>query len=124
MTFVPVGDRPGGAEVWVVRADDGRRFAVFALDDGLRVTDVACPHNRGPLAQGWVRDGHVLTCPWHWYRYDLDTGDCLTQPAYHLGTYPVVEHDGRLCADVGEKPDPVSMAQRLRAHARGEDTQP
>lgn len=128
MTLVPLGDGPGDA--WTIRADDGRRFAVFAVDGGHRVTDLLCPHNRGPLVQGTVRPpspaddrpcGPVLTCPWHWYRFDLDSGRCLTQPAFPLAVYPVVERDGMRYADVGEKPEPRSMSQLLRAHARGED---
>jgi nitrite reductase/ring-hydroxylating ferredoxin subunit len=116
MTLVPLGDGPGDA--WEVRAEDGRRFAVFAVEGGYRVTDARCPHNNGPLAQGWVRDGETVVCPWHWYRFDLDTGACQTQPSYRLATYPVVERDGRWFADVGEPPAPMSWAERLRAHAR------
>ena len=41
----------------VVMADDGRRFAVFGVDGGFRVTDAACPHNGGPLAEGRVDFG-------------------------------------------------------------------
>lgn len=117
MTLVPLG---AGEGAWLVRADDGRRFAVFSVDGGYRVTDASCPHNRGPLEQGWVREGTTLVCPWHWYRFDLVTGACATQPQYRLGTYPVVERDGLWYADVGERKAARSWAERLRAHARGE----
>lgn len=112
MTLVPLGEDHADADVWIVRADDGRRFAVFALPDGYRVTDVLCPHNRGPLFQGTIDEGHVVTCPWHRYRYDLDTGECLTEPSLRLGTYPVLDRDGKLWADVGEKQDPFAAARR------------
>lgn len=117
MTLVPLGD---GAGPRVVTASDGRRFAVFPTDDGPRVTDAVCPHNKGPLEQGWVREGRTLVCPWHWYRFDLDTGECTTTPQHRLGVYPVVERDGVACADVGEPAAEPSWAERLRAHARGE----
>ncbi|GAA2547848.1 Rieske (2Fe-2S) protein [Pseudonocardia hydrocarbonoxydans] len=119
MTLVPLGDAEG-RDSWVVGAPDGRRFAVFRVDGGLRVTDAVCPHNQGPLDQGWLRDGRVVVCPWHWYRFDLDTGECETTPQHRLGTYPVVEHDGARFADVGAPPAERSWADRLRAHARGE----
>lgn len=32
-----------------------------------------CPHRLGPLGEGTVNAG-VVTCPWHGYRYDLETG--------------------------------------------------
>ncbi|SHK28222.1 Ferredoxin subunit of nitrite reductase or a ring-hydroxylating dioxygenase [Pseudonocardia thermophila] len=109
---------PREAPSWTVRAPDGREFAVFRVGDGYRVTDAECPHNKGPLAQGWVRDGETLVCPWHWYRFDLGTGACATTRQYRLGVYPVLERDGTWWADVGEPPEPLSWAERLRAHAR------
>ncbi len=110
-----------GRDAWTVRAEDGRAFAVFATRDGYRVTDAACPHNGGPLVEGWLRDDEqVLVCPWHWFRYELATGRCLTYDKVSLAVYPVVERDGTWYADVGEKPAPRSWSERLRAHARGE----
>jgi nitrite reductase/ring-hydroxylating ferredoxin subunit len=115
MTLVRV-EGPG-----VVESADGRRFVVLALSDGLRVVDARCPHNGGPLEQGWVRGDEgdrVLVCPWHWYRFDLDTGACDTSPQHVLGVHPVREIDGVTYADVGEPPRPMSWSERLRAHAR------
>ena len=86
----------------------------------LRVTDAVCPHNQGPLDQGWVRDGTTLVCPWHWYRFDLVSGTCATNPDYRLRTYPVHERDAAPVADVGDPPAALSWAERLRAHARGD----
>ncbi|WP_214369885.1 Rieske (2Fe-2S) protein [Pseudonocardia sp. H11422] len=124
MSLVPLDAPAGttaGARSWVVSAPDGRRFAVFRTDDGgYRVTDAVCPHNRGPMEQGWLREGGLVVCPWHWYRFDVETGECDTTPQYRLGVYPVLERDGRWLADVGEPAAPRSWAERLRAHARGE----
>lgn len=112
MSLVRV-DGPG-----VVTSEDGRRFVVLALPDGLRVADAVCPHNRGPLEQGWLRDGTTLVCPWHWYRFDLDTGACETAPQHPLRVYPVHERDGVRYADVGEPARTLTWSERLRAHAR------
>ena len=116
MSLVRV-DAPG-----VVTSEDGRRFVVLALPDGLRVVDALCPHNGGPLEQGRVRtdgaDGATLTCPWHWYRFDLVTGVCATAPRHVLGVYPVHVHDGARYVDVGEPARELSWSERLRAHAR------
>jgi nitrite reductase (NADH) small subunit len=114
-TLVPL-ERPGDATQWAFE-HSGRRYAVFAVGGELYVTDGACPHNGGPLAEGLVRDG-VLTCPWHWYRYELATGRCRTAAEYELRRYPVVL--------VGDAPHAVlpaaaparSWSQILRAHAR------
>ncbi len=121
MSLLPLdADRPPGASAWVLRAPDGRSFAVFDVEGELRVTDALCPHNRGPLEQGWVRAGTTLVCPWHWYRFDLVSGDCATNPEHRLGTYPVLVRDGARVADIGEAPAARSWSERLRAHARGD----
>jgi nitrite reductase/ring-hydroxylating ferredoxin subunit len=112
MSLVRV-DGPG-----VVESDDGRRFVALELPDGWRVVDAHCPHNRGPLEQGWVRDGRTLVCPWHWYRFDVDTGECSTSPQHVLGVHPVREIDGQVYADVGDPPRALSWSERLRAHAQ------
>ncbi len=38
-----------------------------------------CPHLAGPLLEGVITDGRVV-CPWHRYRFDLDSGRCETVP--------------------------------------------
>ena len=119
MSLVPLGQGDGRTS-WTVRVG-GRSLAVFVVDGDWYVTDATCPHNGGPLVQGWIRDGRVLTCPWHFYRFDLASGDCLTAAGYRLGRYPVVERDGECYADVPEAPPRRTWSELLRAHARGGD---
>jgi nitrite reductase/ring-hydroxylating ferredoxin subunit len=115
--LVALGD-PAGRTAWTVSSPDGREFAVFLPDAGsVRVTDAGCPHRGGPMVEGRVADGEVR-CPWHWYRFDLDTGECRTTDAHHLAVYPVLERDGAWFADVGEPAPVLSWSERLRAHAR------
>ncbi len=114
--LVPL-DRPAGRTQWAF-SHSGQSYAVFASDGGvLLVTDAACPHNGGPLAEGLVRDGCV-TCPWHWYSYELATGRCRTAAGYELRRYPVVLVDGRPHAALPAPPPSRSWSQILRAHAR------
>ena len=116
-TLVPL-ERPGDATQWAFE-HSGRRYAVFAVGGELYVTDGACPHNGGPLAEGLVRDG-VLTCPWHWYRYDLATGKCRTAAEYELRRYPVVLVGGAPHAVLPAAAPARSWSQILHAHAREE----
>lgn len=119
MVLVALGE-PEGRDAWTVHAGDGRAFAVFVLSDGYRVSDALCPHNGGPLAQGRLFDGGQVVCPWHWYRFDLETGACATVSQYRLAIYPVIVRGGVRYADVGEPPATRSWSDRLRAHARGD----
>lgn len=108
---------PSGQAI-VVRAA-GREVAVFNLEGDLVAVDHRCPHRRGPLAEGVVKDG-VLTCPWHWYRFDLDDGRCLNHARLALRHHPVVERDGQTCVRVTPAPTARSWRERLLAAARGE----
>lgn len=38
-----------------------------------------CAHRNTALSGGLVRDG-ILTCPGHFWRYDLRTGQCINRP--------------------------------------------
>ena len=106
--LVPL-DRPPGQTQWTF-AHAGRSYAVFSVGDALYVTDGACPHNGGPLAEGLVRDG-VVTCPWHWYSYELATGRCRTAAGYELQRYPVVLVGGQPHASL-PAPGPPGAGRR------------
>ena len=103
-------------------SDGDRRFAAFALtgdgEDQVVVIDDACPHNAGPLSEGVLRDGSIM-CPWHFYTFDLVTGACRTTDRYRLRRHRVVEVDGEQYVEVPAD-RPRSLAETLRAHARGE----
>ena len=48
----------------------------------------ACAHLGLALDDGPV-EGGVITCPWHGFRYDLASGECLTAPAVQLQPHAV-----------------------------------
>ena len=87
---IPVGHgrlvESGGVTVAVFNAGGQRFHACGAL----------CPHEDGPLADGWL-EGDVVVCPWHGYDYDLATGRCRVDPDLAIPIYPV-----RVVGDVVE----------------------
>jgi nitrite reductase/ring-hydroxylating ferredoxin subunit len=120
MTLLALGPA-NGRRSWTIESSDGRRFAVFAVGGERYVSDALCPHNRGPLVEGWVREeDRMLICPWHWFRFDLRTGRCGVHRRYDLTVYPVVERDGEHYADIGEAAAKRSWSDILRSHARQE----
>jgi nitrite reductase/ring-hydroxylating ferredoxin subunit/Fe-S cluster biogenesis protein NfuA len=48
----------------------------------------ACAHLGLALDDGDVEDG-IITCPFHGFRYDLSSGECLTAPAVQLQPHAV-----------------------------------
>ena len=55
----------------------------------------ACSHLGVPIDGGACEDG-VLTCPYHGFRFELATGNCLTAPAVPLRPYPVKVSNGQV----------------------------
>lgn len=107
---------PDGRGVGVEAA--GRRLVVFRQGDAVIALDGTCPHAGGPIAQGLVRDG-IVTCPWHWWRFRLDTGERLGAPHIRLCHYEVAVRDGVVYVLVPPPPPAVPLRERLLARARG-----
>lgn len=61
---------PGNAKAFVV---GDREIAVFNVGGAFYAIDNTCPHQGGPLAEGWI-EGPVVTCPWHGWCFDVRTG--------------------------------------------------
>ncbi len=82
-----------GASGRAVVALAGKEIALFRVGGTVYAIENACPHEGNPLVEGDVA-GTMLTCAYHLWRFDLETGACLS----------------------GEE-----AAQTYRAEVRGED---
>lgn len=80
----------------------GRELAVFRRDEPPRFTvmDNSCPHASGNLSGGDVAGGTV-SCPWHHWTFDLETGVCTHSPLARVKVYPSRVSEGVLYADMG-----------------------
>ncbi|MAG37029.1 MAG: hypothetical protein CL878_12405 [Dehalococcoidia bacterium] len=76
-----IGARHGITVFW----HEGQAYAV----------DNRCPHMGFPFARGTCKDG-VLTCNWHYARFDLQSGGTFDLFADNVRTYPVEIEDGRV----------------------------
>jgi len=52
-----------------------------------------CPHMGMTLDKGTC-DGGTLTCPWHGFRFDLGSGECMTAPQVQLEPFPLRLEEG------------------------------
>jgi nitrite reductase/ring-hydroxylating ferredoxin subunit len=76
---------PGG----MVRFDvDDDSFIITNVDNRLAAFRNECVHQGLSLDGGLLEDG-VLTCPWHGFRFQADTGECLTAPGAQLPQVPL-----------------------------------
>jgi len=87
---IPVGHgllvESNGLTMAVFNAGAGRFFACGAC----------CPHEDGPLAEGWL-EGDAVVCPWHGFDFDLATGRCQVDADLAIPVYQV-----RVSADAVE----------------------
>jgi nitrite reductase/ring-hydroxylating ferredoxin subunit len=74
MPFIDVAtthDIPAGqAKAYIV---GDREIALFNVGGTYYAIENTCPHQGGPLAEGWL-EGSVVTCPWHAWCFDVTTG--------------------------------------------------
>jgi nitrite reductase/ring-hydroxylating ferredoxin subunit len=104
------------------RFDHGSQGVLIALVDGMpRAVSSACLHKGASLEGGVCRDG-VITCPSHWWRYDLRDGSLQGTPGAALTVYPARVTDGIIEVELPAAAPALSLRQALLAHARGEDT--
>jgi NAD(P)H-dependent nitrite reductase small subunit len=63
-------------------------IALFHTEEGFFAINHVCPHRGGPLGEGTVR-GMLVTCPWHGWRFNLQTGSSERQDGHSVATYEV-----------------------------------
>jgi len=67
---------------------EGKAIAVFNVGGKFYALDNTCRHQGGPLGEGFL-DGKEVTCPWHAWVYNIETGACLSESDVKLATYPL-----------------------------------
>jgi nitrite reductase/ring-hydroxylating ferredoxin subunit len=93
--------KPGSSKICVV---DGREIALFNVSGKYYAIENTCPHQGGPLGEGWL-EGNIVTCPWHAWCFDVTTGKMT------LGDY-----DGVEAFDVVSDGEGVSVSAAPRAN--------
>lgn len=51
----------------------GHEVAIFNVDGEFYALANTCPHQGGPIADGFL-EGALITCPWHAWCFDVRTG--------------------------------------------------
>ena len=106
-----IGDFPPGTHrvIKVRNAEIG----VFNVGGRLYALPNLCPHQFGPLCTGtvsgttacnaetgwkfaWIRDGEIVTCPWHGIEFDITSGQSLTNPRLKVRTYAITVEDDQI----------------------------
>lgn len=73
-----------------------RRFALARSGHNFFATADACPHNSESLSKGWVNHIGEIVCPWHNYRFNLQSGRECNSRTEDLETFPIEERENGL----------------------------
>jgi nitrite reductase (NADH) small subunit len=90
----------GSAEIHEGRGSvamaEGTPVALFRVQGRCHAIANACPHKGGPLGEGEL-EGHVVTCPWHGWTWDVRTGENVRQPRLKgVPCFAVTEENGEV----------------------------
>jgi nitrite reductase/ring-hydroxylating ferredoxin subunit len=74
----------------------GEEVAVANVDGAFCAFSNFCSHEGGPLAEGEL-DGDIVTCPWHFTRFNIRTGEVVDGVTDDpIPVYPVEVRDGEV----------------------------
>ena len=91
-----------------------KQILVFKSESGIYACNNRCPHEGYPLKEGTVTQGCILTCNWHNWKFDLESGETLVG-GDQLRRYPVALHDGQIWLDLSNPPGEQQIERALEA---------
>lgn len=98
----------------LVVAIAGHTVLLIHENDTIYAVDNRCPHMGFPLHRGTVKDC-ILTCDWHYARFDLMSGGTFDAWADDLPAFPVQIRDQEVWVDLAAHADPLTHhRQRLQ----------
>jgi nitrite reductase (NADH) small subunit len=89
---------------------EGREIAVFNVDGTYHALLNFCTHQSGPVCEGMIHgvmtlddenelcytDDGYLSCPWHGWTFDIETGKHTGGTDHHLVKYDTAVRDGEV----------------------------
>jgi nitrite reductase/ring-hydroxylating ferredoxin subunit len=97
----------GGCKIFRV---SGKQLALFRRGNSVYACNNRCPHEGYPLSEGDLDCDRVLTCNWHNWKFNLDTGENL-YGGDRLRIYSVEIRGDEVWIDLAEAPQTVRVAE-------------
>ena len=82
---------------------EGKAIALFNSNGKLYACNNRCPHEGYPLMEGVLTKHCLLTCNWHNWKFDLESGETLVG-GDRLRRYPVEQRGDAIWIDLAESP--------------------
>jgi NAD(P)H-dependent nitrite reductase small subunit len=93
---------PGTGKAVVVGS---REVALFNAGGCFYALDNTCPHQGGPLAEGWI-EGENVTCPWHAWTFRMTDGGMTLGDYARVDAFAVKVEDGEVLVSRTPRPRP------------------
>lgn len=113
---IPEGERK------IVQVDD-LSIGVFHHKGQMVALRNHCLHRGGPVATGAL-EGDTLTCPWHGYQYNVNTGELLVDPSLKLDTYRLVRKGDEIYLAIPEAAEETTYTMMSPEPEKTAMTQP
>jgi nitrite reductase (NADH) small subunit len=80
-----------------------REIALFNAGDTFYALDNTCPHQGGPLAEGWI-EGKTVTCPWHAWCFRMTDGTMTLGDYASVDVFDVRVENGEVSVSRAPRP--------------------
>lgn len=77
----------------------GEAICLTKVEDSIFAFSNDCPHAGAPLSEGSCKKGQVA-CAYHGWVFEIETGECLTNPGYSIDTYNVFVEQNAVCVQI------------------------
>jgi len=68
---------------------EGKRLCLVMRNNSFHVVQDSCSHNGESLSKGTVNHLGEIICPWHGYRFSMQSGKACDSSSHDLTTYPI-----------------------------------
>ncbi len=89
-----------------------KQIVIIQGKDAVYACNNRCPHEGYPLKVGTLTEGCILTCNWHNWKFNLESGETLVG-GDRLRRYPVTIKDSDVWLDLTEPPAGERIAHAL-----------
>lgn len=80
---------------------DGLEIAVFNVNGEFYAIQNKCIHKQGPLYQSEINhEDQTVYCPWHYWEFELDSGEFIIDRDKSLRTFDVEANDDDIFVEV------------------------
>lgn len=97
VTLCPAQEIPEGSGRQFQLED--REVAVFHMEGEFYAVDGTCPHQGGPLGEGFLY-GEEISCPLHGWTFSIRSGKSELMPGEGVACFPVRVESGQIVIEL------------------------